>query len=53
MSIIDKIAMNRLIKIIGDFILALLKMFQPNDDITKPEKKRPIIDKLKNIFKKE
>lgn len=52
MKFLDKIAMNQLIKIIGNFILAILKMFSPNENITNPDRKRPIIDKLKNIFKK-
>ena len=52
MKFLDKIALNRLIAIITNFLLAILKLFKPNDidmPITKP--KRPILDKLRNIFK--
>jgi hypothetical protein len=44
MRIIDKIALNRLISIITNFILGLLKIFAPKsvDDIElpKPERKK-------------
>jgi len=39
MKIIDKIALNRLIKIIADFVLALCKIFQkvePNKPVNTP-----------------
>jgi hypothetical protein len=54
MKFLDKIALNRLISIIASFIIAILKIFKPDTDtyVPKPNKKnRPIIDKLKNIFK--
>lgn len=55
MKILDRIALNRLIKIITDFILAILKLFAPktpgtnNPDVKKP--RFPIIHKLKDMFK--
>lgn len=33
MNILDRIALNRLIKIITNFIIAILKIFAPNDKI--------------------
>lgn len=53
MRLIDKLAIHALVKTITNFIITVLKMFQKNDTVTKPERKRPIIDKLKNIFKEE
>lgn len=42
MKLLDKIAMNRLIKIITDFILGVLKLIKPKEikpiDIPKPKK---------------
>jgi hypothetical protein len=42
MRIIDKIALNRLISIITNFILGLIKIFSPKaiDDIELPKPKR-------------
>lgn len=42
MNIIDKIALNRLISIITNFILGLLKIFAPKsiDDIELPKPRR-------------
>jgi hypothetical protein len=44
MKILDKIALNRLISIISNFILSLLKIFAPksvdNIDIPKPKRKK-------------
>lgn len=42
MKIIDKIVLNRLISIISNFILGLLKIFAPQsvDDIEIPKPKR-------------
>jgi hypothetical protein len=42
MNILDKIALNRLISIITNFILGLLKIFAPKslDDINVPKPKR-------------
>lgn len=50
MKFLDKVAMNRLIKIIADFILGVLKLITPKDikpiDIPKP--KRPKIFPWRN-----
>ena len=42
MKIIDRIALNRLIILIGNFILAIIKIFVPEktQDDTKPERKK-------------
>lgn len=42
MKIVDKIVLNRLISIISNFILGLLKIFAPKslDDIEVPKSKR-------------
>lgn len=51
MRLLDKIALNRLIKIITDFILGLAKLFPSSKDQTVDKKpKRPIIDLLKKWF---
>lgn len=48
MNFLDKIALNRLIKIITSFILGLIKIFKPTEDTIPPLKRqRPLIDKLK------
>lgn len=55
MKFLDKIALNRLIKIITNFILGLIKIFKPeNSDILPPiptPRKRPLKDLLDRIFK--
>lgn len=53
MKLIDRIALNSLIKTITNFILAILKMFAPkNTDIVKlPKKRRPLKDLLDRITK--
>jgi hypothetical protein len=45
MKILDQIALNRLISIITNFILGLLKIFAPKsvEDIEIPKPKRPKI----------
>jgi hypothetical protein len=45
MNLFDKIALNRLIKIIADFVLGVLKIIAPKsiDDIEVPKPKRPRI----------
>jgi hypothetical protein len=55
MKLLDKIALNRLISIITGFILALIKIFQPKQNIEPPilKPRRPIIEKVRNIFKDE
>ena len=43
MRIIDRIALNRLIILIGNFILAIIKIFVPEketDNEVKPERKK-------------
>lgn len=52
MKLLDKIALNSLIKTITNFILAIIKIFAPKENIViKPEKKRPLKDLLDRIFK--
>ena len=53
MRLLDKIALNSLIKTITSFILAILKMFAPtkSDNITPRERKRPVLDFLKKWMK--
>lgn len=54
MKFLDKVALNRLISIISNFIIALVKVFNKPDTeppILKP--RRPIIEKIRNIFKDE
>lgn len=50
MKFLDKIALNRLIKIISDFILGVLKLITPKDNnpIDKPKPKRPRIFPWRN-----
>ena len=56
MRLIDRIALNRAIKILLDFILAVLKIFEkhipedkPNTPI-KPKRHRPLKDLVDNIL---
>jgi len=54
MKFLDKIALNRLIKIITNFILGLLKIFAPKQkpiDLPVPERRRPLKDLIDRIFK--
>lgn len=52
MKLLDRIALNSLIKTITNFILGILKIFAPKENIViKPEKKRPLKDLLDRIFK--
>jgi hypothetical protein len=55
MKFLDKIVLNRLINIITSFILALIKIFNPKQEIESPilKPRRPIIKKIRNIFKDE
>lgn len=50
MKIIDRIALNRFIKIITDFILSLIKLCGYKEKTQEPKPKRPIIDLLKKWF---
>lgn len=56
MKLLDRIALNRLLKIITNFILGLLKIFKPANTDTivpkPPSKKRPVVDKLKKWIDK-
>lgn len=47
MKLLDKIALNSLIKTITNFILAILKMFAPKQHDVSPDKKRPFLDFLR------
>lgn len=54
MKFLDKVALNRLIAIITSFILSIIKIFNKQEiepPILKP--RRPIIEKIRNIFKDE
>ena len=47
MKLLDKIALNRLLSIISSFILSLIKIFKPDQDVVAPPKKRrPLRDLL-------
>jgi len=48
MKLLDKIALNSLVKTITSFILSLIKLFKPNTDggISTPKKRRPLRDLL-------
>lgn len=55
MKFLDKIALNRLIKIITNFILAIVKIFKPKEIIDVPApnvRRRPLKDLLDRIFNK-
>jgi hypothetical protein len=51
MKLLDKIALNSLIKTITNFILAILKMFKPTQHDVVPDKKRPVLDFLRRWIK--
>ena len=50
MKLLDKIALNRLIKIISDFIIKIIEIIAPKIDPSEEtqKRKRPILDWLKN-----
>lgn len=54
MKLIDKIALNRLIQTILNFIITVMKIFAPSQKGDKPlvpdppKRKRPVLDWLKN-----
>jgi hypothetical protein len=56
MKLIDKIVLNRAIKTVLDFILAILKIFEKHipeakpDSPVKPKPKRPLKDLVDNIL---
>lgn len=49
MKLLDRLAINSLVKTVTNFILAILKMFAPNqvDGLKPNKKKRPILDMFK------
>jgi len=51
MKFLDKIAINALVKTITDFILAILKMFNPSKVSDEP-RRRPLKDLLDRWIKK-
>lgn len=53
MKLLDRIAINSLIKTITNFILALLKIFVPKDKTVDvpPPRRRPVKDLLDRWFK--
>lgn len=51
MKLLDRIAINSLVKTITSFILAVLKIFTPNN-INSPERRRPLKDLLDKVFKR-
>lgn len=56
MKLLDRIALNSLIKTITNFILAILKMFAPpnsNNEPNKPKRRRPLKDLLDKVFKND
>jgi len=55
MKLLDRIAINTLIKTITNFILAIIKIFAPSKttDIPKPKRKRPLRDLLDKVFKND
>lgn len=57
MKFLDKIALNRLISIIADFILSIVKLLKPTqphdtiDIVPKPKRKRPLKDLIDRVIK--
>lgn len=54
MKFLDKIALNRLIAIITNFILSLIKLLpldKKPDIVDKPKRKRPLKDLLDKVLK--
>lgn len=53
MKLLDRIAINSLIKTITNFILAILKIFAPQktSTIDKDKRKRPILDAIRRWTK--
>ena len=51
MKLLERIALNRLIQTIANFIIAVLKIFKPQDNVVPPiiapdKKKKPLRDLL-------
>ncbi len=51
MKLLDKLAFNQLIKIVTNFILAIIKIFMPNYNESEP-RRRPLRDLLDKWIKK-
>jgi len=52
MKLLDRIALNSLIKTITNFILAIIKIFAPEQTKEiKPKKRQPLRDLLDKVFK--
>ena len=53
MKLLDRIALNSLIKTITNFILAILKIFAPTktDGLDPAKRKRPVIDAIRRWIK--
>lgn len=47
MKLLDRIAINSLIKTISNFILAIIKIFHPTESKSDPRRKQPIRDWLR------
>lgn len=55
MKLLDRIALNRLLKFIGNLIISILKIYNKKEGGSKPEpnyRPRPIIDFFKKKLKK-
>jgi hypothetical protein len=52
MKLLDRMALNTLIKTISNFILSLIKIFYPTKSDLKPTRKRPLKDLLDKIINK-
>lgn len=56
MRFLDKLALNRLIAIITNFILAIIKIFKPSEGNVPPvdrgKRRRPLLDLLDKWTKK-
>lgn len=53
MKFLDKIAINRLISILTNFVLFLIKIFKPSDSVNTPTpRRRPLLDLINKWTKK-
>ena len=48
---LDMFAINALVKTITNFIIAIIKIFNPHINVEEPKKKRPLKDLLDRWFK--
>lgn len=51
MKLLDKLALNSLVKTITSFILSLIKLFKTDTNVVKTPKKRPLRDLLDRWIK--